>query len=46
MRDNRDNIFHSEGIHIWKELPEKARDVNTIMTFIRHLNRYMDRKGL
>ena len=45
-RDLRGNLFTQRVVCIWNELPKEVVEVGTIPTFERHLDRYMDRKGL
>lgn len=45
-KEQRGNVFTLRMVHIWNELLEEAMEAATIMTFKRHMDRYMDRKSL
>ena len=45
-RDLRGNFFTQRVVRVWDELPEEVVEAGTITTFKRHLDRYMDGKGL
>lgn len=44
--DGLKNLFTQRMIHIWKVLPKEVTEVGTITTLKRHLDRYIDSKGL
>lgn len=40
------NLFTQRMVHMWNELLEEVVEAGTLTTFKRHLDRYLDRKGL
>ena len=40
------NFFTQKVVRIWNLLPEKVVEAGTIATFKKHLDKYMDGKGL
>ena len=45
-RDLRDNFFTQRVVRVWNELSEKMVEAGSIATFKKHLDKYMDGKGL
>eukprot|EP00061_Rhincodon_typus_P004079 g21690.t1 len=42
----RGNFITQRVVRVWNELPEEVVEAITIATFKRHLDGYMNRKGL